>query len=88
MYSMTKHQDNLCLTDDDLEGLNYLYPTCFWEVETDAGTVPDQGMPYKQPQCVEPERKSVSHHNVDLSIRPWIRPPHPPLLARHRDGFV
>ena len=60
MYSMTKHRDNLCLTDDDLEGLNYLYPTCFYEVETDAGTVPDQGMPYRDPQCVEPERKSVT----------------------------
>ena len=28
MYSMTKHRDRTCLSTDDLEGLNYLYPTC------------------------------------------------------------
>jgi hypothetical protein len=28
MFSMTKHRDRTCLTDDDVEGLNYLYPSC------------------------------------------------------------
>jgi hypothetical protein len=28
MFASTKHRDLLCLTDDDLQGLNFLYPTC------------------------------------------------------------
>jgi len=28
MLSMTKHRDKVCLTAYDLEGLNFLYPTC------------------------------------------------------------
>ena len=28
MMSTTKHRERTCLTDDDLEGLNFLYPTC------------------------------------------------------------
>jgi len=28
MYSVTKHRSKTCLTLDDLEGLNFLYPTC------------------------------------------------------------
>ena len=28
MHSTTKHRDRTCLTADDLEGLNYLYPIC------------------------------------------------------------
>ena len=28
MFSMTQHQDRTCLSADDLEGLNYLYPVC------------------------------------------------------------
>ena len=28
MFSMTQRQDRTCLSSDDLEGLNYLYPIC------------------------------------------------------------
>ena len=28
MFSVTQHRDKTCLSPDDLEGLNYLYPTC------------------------------------------------------------
>jgi len=28
MFSVTKHRDRTCLTDDDLDGLNFLYPSC------------------------------------------------------------
>jgi len=44
MFSMTKHRDRTCLTHDDLEGLNFLYPQCYGAVE--------------EPKCVESERLS------------------------------
>ena len=89
MYSMTKHRDNLCLTGDDLEGLNYLYPTCFYEVETDAGTVPDQGMPYRDPQCVEPERKSVTEPPWPrTALHSCIDSAAPPTPARAPQGWL
>ena len=28
MFSMTRHRGRTCLTADDLEGLNFLYPVC------------------------------------------------------------
>ena len=44
MYSMTRHRDRTCLTQDDLEGLNFLYPLCEGVVGT--------------PQCIKMQRHS------------------------------
>jgi len=44
MYSITQHLDKTCLTSDDVEGLNFLYPYC---------DHPAQG-----PKCIKPRKYS------------------------------
>jgi hypothetical protein len=44
MYSQTKHRSRTCLTADDVEGLNFLYPSC----DDDVG-----GAPMAEPKCLE-----------------------------------
>lgn len=34
MFSVTRHRQRNCLTSDDLEGLNFLYPTCEQKIST------------------------------------------------------
>jgi hypothetical protein len=46
MFSTTKHRDRTCLTDDDLEGLNFLYPSCAGALETPLCDVAKRGTGY------------------------------------------
>jgi hypothetical protein len=48
MFSMTQHQDRTCLSWDDLEGLNYLYPVCEGAFEPLAET--------GEPLCIKVQR--------------------------------
>ena len=48
MFSMTQHQDRTCLSPDDLEGLNYLYPVCNGSFHPLGAT--------GEPLCIKPAR--------------------------------
>lgn len=48
MFSQTLHRYRTCLSNDDLEGLNYLYPTC-------EGAFEPQGE-YLEPLCIKASR--------------------------------
>ena len=63
MFSMTKHRDRTCLSVDDLEGLNYLYPTC------DGAMMPalDTG----QPACIKGKRFSGWLRLIYAVLVPW-----------------
>ena len=48
MFSMTQHQDRTCISPDDLEGLNFLYPVCEGAFTPLAST--------GQPLCIKAQR--------------------------------
>ena len=50
MFSLTTHRDRTCLSVDDLEGLNYLYPVC----DGAYGPIPETG----EPLCIKSVRLS------------------------------
>ena len=50
MMSTTRHRDRTCLTADDLEGLNFLYPSCVGAAEPVSGT----GLP----MCIKAQSRS------------------------------
>lgn len=51
MFSMTKHRAQTCLTQDDLQGLNFLYPTC------EGGVQPPDDLD-SDPLCIKSVRMS------------------------------
>ena len=64
MFSMTTHRDRTCLTPDDLEGLNFLYPSC-----SGAATVlPSTG----QPKCIKAFRYTGWLRLIISVMLPWL----------------
>jgi len=64
MYSMTTNRDRTCLTADDLEGLNYLYPSCEGAVKPMIET--------GEPLCIKSKRLSGWLRLMYAVLLPWI----------------
>ena len=63
MFSMTKHRDRTCLGADDLEGLNYLYPTCDGAMKPSTRT--------GEPACIKSKRFSGWLRLIYAVLIPW-----------------
>jgi len=64
MYSMTTSRDRTCLTSDDLEGLNYLYPTCDGTLHPREDT--------GEPLCIKGKRMGGWVRLAYVVFGPWI----------------
>ena len=64
MFSLTAHRDRTCLTPDDLEGLNFLYPSCAGAATLEEAT--------GQPKCIKAARY-VGWLRLAIGIAlPWL----------------
>ena len=64
MYSMTTNRDRTCLTADDLEGLNYLYPTCDGTLHPREDT--------GEPLCIKGKRMGGWVRLAYVVFGPWL----------------
>ena len=64
MFSMTKHRDRTCLTSDDLEGLNFLYPTCEGAMQPRLDT--------GEPLCIKGKRLGGWLRLIYAVLVPWV----------------
>ena len=64
MFSMTKARDRTCLSVDDLEGLNTLYPTCEGAMAPSAET--------GEPLCIKGKRFGGWLRLIFAVLGPWL----------------
>ena len=69
MYSLTTHQARPCLSQDDLDGLNHLYPSC-------------SHARLEDPICIKSSR-NIGYARIGLcAADPSLLPPHPHTIPR------
>ena len=64
MFSMTLHRGRTCLSVDDLEGLNYLYPTCTGAHQPRLST--------GEPACIKTKRFAGWLRLMYAVLFPWV----------------
>ena len=71
MYSLTTHNPKVCLTPDDLEAINVLYPRC-----DGLGSIacPAFAQPARMHHRFGPNAAGVDHHSVAAHLVPVLVP--------------
>ena len=70
MYSLTTHQARPCLSEDDLDGLNHLYPSC-------------NHARLEDPICIKSSR-NIGYARIGLcAADPSLLPAQPYTIPRH-----
>jgi len=64
MFSLTTHKSRTCLSADDLEGLNYLYPVCSGAFDVS----PEQ----PEPLCIKPKSLSGWLRLLYITFTPFV----------------
>jgi len=64
MFSLTKRRDRTCLTADDLEGLNFLYPVCEGAMRPKVAT--------GEPLCIKGKRSGGWLRLIYVVFMPWF----------------